>query len=98
MKLVAKIKSIEDLEEFLKVYFKGKEVEVYLFGSRARGNSSRFSDIDIGFLSSRDISDELSILRELLDESNIPYKVDIVDLSENNDLKKAVLKEGRRWL
>ncbi len=95
---VAEIKSVKELKEFLKGYFKGAEIEVYLFGSRAQGNSSRFSDIDIGFLSNRDISGELSILRELLDESNIPYKVDIVDLSENNDLKKAVLKEGKRWL
>ena len=42
-----KLKTIEDLEEFLKNFFKNKDVKIFLFGSRARGESSRFSDIDI---------------------------------------------------
>jgi len=70
MKPLAEMKTVEDLKEFLKPYFKGKGVQIYLFGSRARGNNSRFSDIDIGFLSNEDIFEELCLLRELLEESN----------------------------
>ena len=95
---ISSIKTIEDLKDFLKNFFKGEEVKIFLFGSRARGDSSRFSDIDIGFLSNKDISKELVLLREIIEESNIPYKVDIVNLSENKDLLEIVLKEGERWL
>ncbi len=97
MKL-AEVRTVEDLKEFLKDFFKDRDVRIYFFGSRARGDSSRFSDIDIGFLSDRDISKDLTILRELVEESNIPYKIDIVDLSTNKELKEVVMKEGRRWL
>jgi predicted nucleotidyltransferase len=93
-----KLKTIKELEEFLKVYFKNKEVKIYLFGSRARGENSRFSDTDIGFLSDKDLSKDLVILRELVEESNIPYKVDMVDLSTNRELLEIVMKEGKRWL
>jgi len=38
------------------------------------------------------------LLKETIEESNIPYKVDIVDLSRDRDLLETVLKEGERWL
>lgn len=92
------IKSIDDLKEFLKEFFKDKSVEIYLFGSRAKKQNSEYSDIDLGFLSKQDINKDLTILRELMEESNFPYKVDIVDLSQNTKLLETVLKEGERWL
>ena len=92
------IRSIEDLKRFIKEFFKDKEVEVYLFGSRARMDHSRYSDIDIGFISGESIQKELTLLREIIEESNCPYNVDIVDLSQNDELLKTVLKEGKRWL
>lgn len=93
-----KLKTIKDVEDLLKNFFRNKEVKIYLFGSRARGENSRFSDIDIGFLSDKDLSKDLVMLRELIEESNIPYKVDIVDLSTNKDLLEIVIKKGKRWL
>ena len=92
------LETVEDLKKFLKDFFKNKKVKVYLFGSRERGDNTPFSDVDIGFLASRDISDKLTILKEILEESNFPYKVDLVDLSSNRELLKIVLKEGKRWL
>lgn len=92
-----KLETIKDLEKFLKDYFKNKDVKIYLSGSRARGESSRFSDIDIGLQSDNELSEDLVILRELIEESSIPYKVNIVDLSENRDLLRVVVKEGKRW-
>jgi len=91
-----RLETIEDLKRFLKEFFKDEQVKIYLFGSR--GDNTPFSDVDIGFLADCDISDKLVLLREVLDESNFPYKVDLVDLSSNGDLLKIVLKEGKRWL
>jgi len=92
------LETVEDLRKFLKDFFKNEKVKIYLFGSRARGDNTPFSDVDIGFLASRDITDKLTILKEILEESNFPYKVDLVDLSSNRELLKIVLKEGKRWL
>ena len=47
------IRTIEELKEFIKDFFKDEKVEVYLFGSRARGDNTPFSDIDLGFISDR---------------------------------------------
>ena len=98
MKTKVNLKTINNLKEFLVDFFKGKEVKLFLFGSRARGDNTIFSDIDIGILSDKDIRKDIVILREILEESNIPYKVDIVELSKNRDLLDVVLKEGKRWL
>jgi len=98
LKTKVDLKTINNLKEFLVDFFKGKEVKLFLFGSRARGDNTIFSDIDIGILSDKDIRKDIVILREILEESNIPYKVDIVELSKNRDLLDVVLKEGKRWL
>lgn len=93
-----KTKKIEELKKILIDFFKDKGVKIYLFGSRARGDNSIFSDVDIGIISDNDISKDIVYLRELLEESSIPYKIDIVDLSKNDRLYKIVLQEGIRWL
>ncbi len=80
--------TIDDLRRFLREYFEGYKVEVYLFGSRAKGTHVEGSDIDIAILSEEDVSDRIALLRAILEESNFPYRVDIVDLS------RAPLSEG----
>ncbi len=93
-----KLETVEDLKKFLRNFFENENVEIYLFGSRARRDDTPFSDIDIGFLANRDISDKLTVLRGILEESNFPCKVDLVDLSLNRELLKIVLKKSKRWL
>jgi predicted nucleotidyltransferase len=58
----------------------GKSCTAYLFGSRAAGTARPASDFDIAVLANEDISHELSLARDMLEESNIPFKVDLVDL------------------
>ncbi len=58
----------------------GKPCAVYLFGSRATGAAQPASDFDIAVFADEDISRELSTARDMLEESNIPFKVDLVDL------------------
>ena len=54
-----KLETIQDFENFLKNFFQGKNVKIYLFGSRAKGSYTERSDIDIAVL-----SDELTLRKE----------------------------------
>ncbi len=92
------LRTVEDLKEFVREFFKGKPVKVYLFGSRARGTNSEHSDVDIAIDSKVDIRKELILLREVIEESSLPYKVDLVDLKGAPYLRETVEKEGKRWL
>ena len=95
------IETIEDLKNFIEKFFKerNKKVKVYLFGSRAKGKATERSDIDLGFLSGQDISYELSLLDYFLENSNLPYKVDLVDLNKvSEEFRKKVIKEGILWI
>ena len=80
------------IDRILKII--GKDVEVLLFGSRATGAAREFSDIDLCLKSTRPISlAELSAWKEKFQNSNIPYKVDLVsyeDLSE--DFRQLISK------
>ncbi len=42
-----KLKNLEELRSFLRGYFKGRKVKVYLFGSRAREENRVFYDVDL---------------------------------------------------
>ena len=78
---------------------KGQKYQIFLFGSQAAGRAGLASDIDIAILPitvfPRGI---LSQIREELEESNIPYPVDLVDLSRSNpEFVQRVREEGVAW-
>ena len=52
---------------------------VWVFGSRARGDNQKFSDLDLMVSAGNDISAHVSNIQELLEEENFPFKVDIVE-------------------
>lgn len=73
----------------------GLDCENYLFGSRATDQYHDVSDYDIGVLASRDISRELGTARELLETSDIPFTVDLVDLgAASEEFARQVQQEG----
>lgn len=68
---------------------------VYIFGSRATGKNHPFSDIDILLEKGGDKADfQMSKLKEFFEESNFPYKIDLVrseDLAES--YRPSVMKD-----
>jgi predicted nucleotidyltransferase len=74
-------------------------VRVFLFGSRARADAAPFSDIDIALLASAPLPRALlSRLRDALEESAIPVRVDLVDLEVADPaFRRAVLAEAVEW-
>lgn len=57
------------------------ETKVYLFGSRARGDSTISSDIDLAFEFVPD-DFKLNRLKDEIEDLNIPFSVDLVDLGK----------------
>ncbi|HLO15656.1 MAG TPA: nucleotidyltransferase domain-containing protein [Anaerolineales bacterium] len=91
-----------DLETTRKIVLKhliGYHAKVYLFGSQAKGKAYRSSDIDVAILPLHPFPTQvLSEIREDLDESDILYPVDLVDLSETDEkFRQRVQKEGTLW-
>lgn len=74
--------------------------DVYLFGSWARGAQRPTSDIDVAIESSEPLPRALlASLREALEESTIPNRVDVVDLAETDGaFRDRVRREGIRWI
>ncbi len=89
--------AIRTLRELIESVIKEEGVVVYLFGSRATGNATTVSDIDIGIaFKDRSSRAVIPLLREKIENSNIPYKVDIVDLSQvSREFRERVLREGK---
>ncbi len=73
------------------------EAKIYLFGSRAKNCAAPYSDIDIAILDDSLDRAKLAQIRYTIDTSNLPYKVDIVDLTKSPYLQEIVLKEGIQW-
>lgn len=72
---------------------------VILFGSRAKGDAHRRSDFDIAYLPGAGF-DPTSVvrLREAIEDSEIFYAVDLVDLSRvEPGFREKVLSEGVVW-
>lgn len=81
-------------------HFSTQNVRIYLFGSWARGEQKRSSDIDIDIAieGNIDISYEITLLREKLEESTIPRRIDVVDMHHaGKALCQRIRKEGIVW-
>lgn len=55
-------------------------MKVLVFGSRAKGTAKKHSDLDLALVGSAPLSfSQLGILKEAFMESDLPFKVDVVD-------------------
>lgn len=73
--------------------------KVYLFGSRATGHARRASDIDVAVWSLVELPvGTLALIREALEESLVPFNVDLVDLRDTDEgFRARVVAEGIAW-
>lgn len=92
-------KYILELKKIVKDFLKTEDVKIFLFGSRARQDHNLFSDVDIGvFPGDKSAWRKIMFLKERIEESNIPYRVEFVNLKEvSDDFKNEVLKDAISW-
>jgi predicted nucleotidyltransferase len=98
----AVLKESRDLNEVRRIVLNGlsgREARVYLFGSWARGEASRVSDIDVAVLGTEPLPPDVRAdIEEELENSLCLYPVDLVDLSVASDsFRSRVLSEGIPW-
>ncbi len=52
--------------------------KIWVFGSRARGDFKKFSDLDLYIESDQDLNRQINEITEILIESNLPIKIEFV--------------------
>ncbi len=83
------------IKDICKTVFENAEVEVVLYGSRARNTPREGSDIDLAVIAKGDLHEKVYRFRECLEESTIPYTIDVIELRDVSDcFKENVENEG----
>jgi predicted nucleotidyltransferase len=87
------------LKRYLIDYFRDENISLLLFGSRARVDHATNSDIDIGIIPHQPLDPKkLTLLREWIENQNIPQKVELVDFSlVSEQFKEQALEDAEWW-
>ena len=71
---------------------------VFLFGSRVKRTNKKYADVDIGILGNKPIGKIYYKIINDLEESIVPYKVDIIDFSlVDEKFKKKAMGKIEIW-
>jgi len=99
IRLASDSEDLQDVKRLVLAGLNGYRARVVLFGSWVTGRASRTSDIDVAILPIDPIPPYvLSDIREALEDSNVLYPVDLVDISDSpGDFRERVLREGVLW-
>ena len=92
--------SPRDMKTLFDVFKKYPEVDtLYIFGSRARGTHKLGSDIDLAVMKSNVTPEIMGQLRYELEESSLPYFVDLIDFMSirEESLVQHILQEGEAF-
>jgi uncharacterized protein len=74
-------------------------VTIILFGSQARNNATKSSDIDLALDIGRPLhAEEYTEIIGVLDGTNLVYTFDIIDLQKaSKSIRETIKKEGIVW-
>lgn len=82
------------VRDILKKYI--AQYDVWAFGSRVKGPHKPYSDLDLVVMSNQPL--EIGVYSDLVDsftESDLPWKVDIVDWSTTSDTFRDIILQRR---
>lgn len=72
----------KDIRRIIFKFLNPLDYKVFIFGSRSTGRAKKYSDFDIGIIGKKPVPWRiLSLIEETFEESDLPYKIDIVDFS-----------------
>lgn len=88
---------LRTLKAILSVHLPG--VDVWAFGSRAGGKPKPHSDLDLALITDRPIPlGKLAMLEDDLADSDLPFRVDLVDWSRASESFRAVIRRRHERL
>lgn len=97
MKKLAR-KNLNELKKIILSAINPNEHLVFLFGSRANKTAKFYSDFDIGILGKKPLGKIYHKIINQIEDSFVPYKIDLVDFySVNSDFKEEALKGAIFW-
>ncbi len=72
------------------------EYEVWAFGSRVQGRARMHSDLDIAIITDEPLPFQvLAMLEEEFAESDLPWKVDVVDWAATSPSFRAIIERAK---
>lgn len=87
---------LKQIQTAVGVVLRSKNAQAFLFGSAAR--KARFRDCDIG-LTGKITKDEVRRLKEIFEESTLPYKVDVIDFNHVSEaFRRNVMTAPIIWI
>ena len=73
-----------------------QSTKVWVFGSRATGRARRYSDLDLALDAGRRMTlDEIARLTEAFSDSDLPYRVDLVDWHDTDGRWRRIIVAER---
>ena len=86
------------IREIIFKFLSPKDYRLFIFGSRITGKAGKFSDYDIGIQGKGSLSfGTLALIREALEDSDLPVRVDMVDFSSvSPEFKKVALSKVKQ--
>ena len=82
------------VEEILKKHLPDREV--WAFGSRVNGTAKETSDLDLVVIGENSLDFQtLGALRDYFSESNLPYKVDLVDWAKIGETFREIIRKDK---
>lgn len=95
-----RLRALDTVKRIVFERLAGHPARVYLFGSCARGDVGHWSDIDVAIDPAEPLPPGLiGEINEELEESTVPYFVDVVDLrTAGRSYRKEVEREGIEWV
>ena len=84
-----------EMKKIIANYLDLQEYRLFLFGSRSEGTNRRFSDYDLGVLGPKKVSaSDLALMSADLDDSDIPYRVEVVDFQNvSENFRRSAMKK-----
>lgn len=70
------------------------DVDIFIYGSRVKGNSKEYSDVDIALQAKIDVPPEkIFQIKAVFHDSTFPYKVDVIDLNSISESFFNIIKD-----
>ena len=87
-------KNFNIVKTILKTYV--PHYEVWAFGSRVKGKVKTYSDLDLAIITDKPLSFKaLGDLAEAFSDSDLPWKVDIVDWATTSESFRKIIEQDK---